>query len=79
MKTSDITGNGTEWLRGSGSEADIVLSSRIRLARNVADFPFVVRMEAEQQAELADFLEQGILVIVENVQVSLSGGIQKLL
>lgn len=61
MKTSDITGNGTEWLRGSGSEADIVLSSRIRLARNVADFPFVVRMGAEQQAELADFLEHGIL------------------
>jgi protein arginine kinase len=61
VKTSDIPGNGAEWLRGAGSEADMVLSSRIRLARNVADFPFVVRMGAEQQAELANFLERGIL------------------
>jgi protein arginine kinase len=32
-----------EWLRGSGPESDIVISSRIRLARNLADFPFVRR------------------------------------
>jgi protein arginine kinase len=32
-----------EWLRGSGAESDIVMSSRIRLARNLADFPFVRR------------------------------------
>ncbi|HEY6563132.1 MAG TPA: protein arginine kinase, partial [Pirellulaceae bacterium] len=30
-----------EWLRGSGPESDIVISSRIRLARNLAEFPFV--------------------------------------
>ncbi len=32
-----------EWLRGSGPQSDIVMSSRIRLARNLADFPFVRR------------------------------------
>ncbi len=32
-----------EWLRGSGPESDIVISSRIRLARNLDDFPFVRR------------------------------------
>ncbi len=32
-----------EWLRGSGPESDIVISSRIRLARNLADFPFIRR------------------------------------
>jgi len=61
VKANEGPGNGAEWLRGTGGEADIVLSSRIRLARNVADFPFVVRMKAEQQAELARFLEQGIM------------------
>ncbi len=32
-----------EWLRGSGPESDIVMSSRIRLARNLADYPFIKR------------------------------------
>ncbi len=32
-----------EWLRGSGPEPDIVMSTRIRLARNLADFPFIRR------------------------------------
>ncbi|MFM8724759.1 MAG: ATP--guanido phosphotransferase, partial [Planctomycetaceae bacterium] len=28
-----------EWLRGDGPESDIVISSRVRLARNIAGFP----------------------------------------
>jgi protein arginine kinase len=32
-----------EWLRGSGPQSEIVISSRIRLARNLADFPFIRR------------------------------------
>ncbi len=32
-----------EWLRGVGPESDVVMSSRIRLARNLADFPFIRR------------------------------------
>ena len=32
-----------EWLRGIGPESDIVMSSRIRLARNLSDFPFIRR------------------------------------
>ena len=32
------------WLRGSGPDADIVISSRIRLARNLAGYPFISRI-----------------------------------
>ena len=32
------------WLRGSGPDSDIVLSSRVRLARNLAGYPFVSRL-----------------------------------
>lgn len=32
-----------EWLRGIGPESDIVMSSRIRLARNLSDYPFIRR------------------------------------
>lgn len=40
-----------EWLRGSGPQSEIVISSRIRLARNLADFPFIRRCtEADRQA-----------------------------
>lgn len=31
------------WLRGTGPDADIVISSRIRLARNLAGYPFISR------------------------------------
>ena len=43
MIIDDLAGNCGEWLRGSGPESDIVMSSRIRLARNLADFPFIRR------------------------------------
>jgi protein arginine kinase len=32
-----------EWLRGSGPQSEIVISSRIRLARNLAEYPFIRR------------------------------------
>lgn len=41
MKLETLAGQCGEWLRGSGPESDIVISSRVRLARNLADFPFI--------------------------------------
>jgi protein arginine kinase len=41
-----------EWLRGTGPESDVVVSTRIRLARNLADFPFTNRASAHQKAEI---------------------------
>ena len=41
MKIEEFAGRCGEWLRGSGPESDIVVSSRIRLARNLADYPFI--------------------------------------
>jgi protein arginine kinase len=40
-----------EWLRGSGPQSEIVISSRIRLARNLAEFPFIRRCtDADRQS-----------------------------
>ncbi len=51
MKLSDLTQQAGEWLRGSGPMNDIVISSRIRLARNVSGFPFLTRCaRPERQA-----------------------------
>ena len=40
MMLDDLINNTSEWLRGTGPETDIVFSSRVRLARNVAKMPF---------------------------------------
>ena len=51
--TSTISTNTSgEWLRGSGPESDIVISSRIRLARNLAEFPFISRASRADRAEI---------------------------
>jgi protein arginine kinase len=40
MKLDDFINNTGQWLKGTGAFSNIVMSSRIRLARNLADKPF---------------------------------------
>jgi protein arginine kinase len=49
-----------EWLRGSGPESDIVISSRIRLARNFADFPFIRRCSEQDRTNVESQLRAAI-------------------
>jgi len=49
-----------EWLRGSGPESDIVISSRIRLARNFADFPFIRKCSEQDRANVENQLRTAI-------------------
>ena len=48
----DLTKSSGEWLRGTGPESDIVMCSRIRLARNLADFPFTNRASRSEKTEI---------------------------
>ena len=41
-----------QWMRGEGPESDIVISTRIRLARNLADFPFIRRCSDEDRLSI---------------------------
>lgn len=43
LKFDELAQRCGEWLRGGGPQSEIVISSRIRLARNLADFPFIRR------------------------------------
>ena len=52
----DLAQTSGEWLRGEGPESDIVISSRIRLARNLADFPFIARATDSDRAEIGRIL-----------------------
>ncbi len=49
---NDLAQGSGEWLRGTGPESDIVISSRIRLARNLADFPFIRRCSDEDRISI---------------------------
>jgi protein arginine kinase len=48
----ELAGRCGEWLKGTGPESDIVISSRIRLARNLADFPFIRRCSDEDRLSI---------------------------
>ena len=61
MDLNKLARHAGEWLRGTGTDADIVVSCRIRLARNVPDVPFISRCTLEQKAELADVLRAKVL------------------
>jgi len=60
MNLDDLTPYCGEWLKGSGPEADIVISSRIRLARNLSSFPFTNRASAHQKAEIEASLRERV-------------------
>jgi protein arginine kinase len=49
-----------EWLKSNGPESDVVVSSRIRLARNINQYPFLQKLTAEQQEEIVDLLEDAV-------------------
>ena len=52
MDLSDFDTPGGEWLRADGPEPDVVMSSRVRLARNLAGFPFSTKATDGQKAEI---------------------------
>lgn len=51
MNLDRLLPNLGEWLRGTGPESDVVISTRIRLARNLAGQPFSNRATAPQKAD----------------------------
>ena len=60
MNLDDLSRTSGEWLRGTGPESDIVMCSRIRLARNLADFPFTNRASRGEKAEIESNVKQAV-------------------
>jgi protein arginine kinase len=63
MKLNALTTSNGEWLRGTGPEADIVMSSRVRLARNLAQYPFVGRATEQERTEVEQFLHSRLVAV----------------
>lgn len=49
-----------DWLASQGPDADVVISCRVRLARNVEGYPFVSKLSAERAIELASKLRPAL-------------------
>jgi len=52
---------GAEWLRGAGEASDVVMSSRIRFARNLAGHPFMPRAGREERETILEMCREAIL------------------
>jgi protein arginine kinase len=63
MILDDLLNTTGEWLRGTGPESDVVVSSRIRLARNLADFPFTNRASPMQKGEIEALIRERLAKI----------------
>jgi len=61
MNLGDLVKHPTEWLRGTGQMSDVVISSRVRLARNLAGMPFLTRCSKEQKLEVEQRLRDSIM------------------
>ena len=65
MDMEQLAKSSGEWLRGSGPQSDIVISSRIRLARNLADFPFIARATESDRDEVGKILRDRVTTLHE--------------
>jgi len=72
MTLNDLLHHTSEWLKGTGPNSDIVISSRIRLARNFDKIPFpnwassqqseMVFQQVAKAIENVDYLKKAILI-----------------
>ena len=61
MKLTDISNDINEWFSGSGPQADIVVSSRIRLARNIAGYKFLSHCSNTEKSEILQKLKDVLM------------------
>ncbi len=61
MKVDHLLKQTCEWLRGTGPNSDIVMSSRVRLARNLEKVPFSHWATKKQEKEALEALEGAVL------------------
>jgi len=60
MTIDELAQQPGRWLSGGGLMSDIVISSRIRLARNIAGYPFLNKASEAQRGELVDRVREHV-------------------
>lgn len=57
----------SKWYKDFGPEGDVVLSTRIRFARNIKEYPFPFRLDEDKKKELNSRIKDAILSDNENM------------
>ena len=60
MNLNNLASKVSRWFDSSGKDADVVMSSRVRLARNVAGYKFVNMLDPQQRQEILEKLQGAI-------------------
>ncbi len=60
MRLNDLLNHTSEWLKSTGPNSDIVISSRIRLARNIAKAPFPHWADKKQSSQTLKVIEDAV-------------------
>jgi protein arginine kinase len=60
MNINDLVKQTGEWLKGEGPNADIVISSRVRIARNVKGYPFSHWAGKKEKAEVLSIVKDAV-------------------
>jgi len=60
MQLNDLINNTSEWLKGTGPDSEIVMSSRVRLARNIADLPSSHWADKEHKAQILEITKDAV-------------------
>lgn len=60
------------WLSGDGPESEIVLSCRMRIARNLHEFPFEIKLDEVRDHQLLDFLKVALGKVATGQYVDMS-------
>ena len=50
----------SKWYIGAGEQNDVVISTRVRLARNLSDHPFPCKLNTQQRTELNSLIEKAV-------------------
>lgn len=50
-----------KWYEQSGNMGEVIVSTRVRLARNLKDYPFPCRLDSEQKQDVADKIKNALL------------------
>src|SRR4030095_8467776 len=77
MKLSSMTSTAGEWLRGEGPHHQIVISSRVRLARNLRNRPFPGWAKKVERGSILDLIRPRVEDLSE-MQDSFSESLQDL-
>lgn len=71
MQMRDLARAPGEWLKGTGPESDVVISSRIRLARNLVQFPFLSQATPQQTQRVLDIVGETLANVPMTSKLSL--------